>query len=68
MRMIDPAHPMYMPPKTVNLRLQELTTVVESADAAPTKQSYEVFNLLSSQTTDAVSRLKPLLDESCPRS
>src|SRR6185437_2661034 len=52
-RMINPAHPMYMPPKTVNMRLQELTTVVESADAAPTKQSYEVFNLLSRQTTEA---------------
>ncbi|MGH8199043.1 MAG: hypothetical protein ACREVO_01535 [Steroidobacteraceae bacterium] len=23
-RMIDPVHPMYMPPKTVSLRLQEL--------------------------------------------
>lgn len=65
-RMIDPAHPMYMPPKTVNIRLQELTTVVESADAAPTKQSYEVFNFLSSQTTAAMRRLKPLLDEQLP--
>ena len=65
-RMIDPAHPMYMRPKAVSLRLQELTTVVESADAPPTKQSYEVFNLLSSQTTDAVSRLQPLLDRELP--
>ena len=65
-RMINPAHPMYMPPKTVNIRLQELTTVVESADAAPTKQSYEVFDLLSSQTTEALNRLKPLLDEQLP--
>jgi hypothetical protein len=65
-RMINPAHPMYMPPKTVNLRLQELTTVVESADAAPTKQSYEVFNLLSHQAAEAMSRLKPLLDEQLP--
>jgi hypothetical protein len=65
-RMINPAHPMYMPPKTVNIRLQELTTVVESADAAPTKQSYEVFNLLSSRATAAVSQLKPLLHEQLP--
>lgn len=65
-RMIDPAHPMYMHPKTVSLRLQELTTVVESADATPTKQSYGVFNLLSSQTTAAVSRLQPLLNEELP--
>ena len=65
-RMIPPEHPMYMPPKTVNIRLQELTTVVESADAAPTKQSYEVFDLLSSQATEAMSRLKPLLDEQLP--
>ena len=65
-RMINPEHPMYMPPKTMNIRLQELTTVVESADAAPTKQSYEVFNLLSSQTAAAMSRLKPLLDEQLP--
>jgi hypothetical protein len=65
-RMINPAHPMYMPPKTVNIRLQELTTVVASADAAPTKQSYEVFDLLSSQTAQALSRLQPLLDEQLP--
>jgi len=65
-RMVDPAHPMYMHPKTVNMRLQELTTVVESADAAPTKQSYDVFNLLSSQTMDALSALKPLLDDQLP--
>jgi hypothetical protein len=65
-RMINPAHPMYMPPKTVNIRLQELTTVVESADAAPTKQSYEVFNLLSHQTAEAMTRLKPLVDQQLP--
>jgi hypothetical protein len=65
-RMIPPEHPMYMPPKTVNIRLQELTTVVESADAAPTKQSYEVFDLLSSQAAEAARRLKPLLDEQLP--
>jgi hypothetical protein len=65
-RMIDPSHPMYMPPKTVNLRLEELTTVVESADAPPTKQSYGVFDLLSSQTADAQSRLKPLLTGQLP--
>ena len=46
-RMINPAHPMIVPPKTLNLRLAELTTVVESADAVPTKQSYDVFDLLS---------------------
>jgi hypothetical protein len=65
-RMIDPAHPMYMPPKTVNMRLQELTTVVESADAAPTRQSYEVFDLLSRQATSALNRLQPLLDQQLP--
>ncbi|HEX5460189.1 MAG TPA: hypothetical protein VFX20_09475 [Steroidobacteraceae bacterium] len=65
-RMVDPAHPMYMHPKTVNMRLQELTTVVESADAAPTSQSYDVFNLLSGQTTDALKALKPMLDEQLP--
>jgi photosystem II stability/assembly factor-like uncharacterized protein len=66
-RMIDPAHPMYMHPKTVNIRLQELTTVVESADAAPTRQSYAVFNVLSGQMKDALSTLKPLLDEQLPK-
>jgi hypothetical protein len=65
-RTIDPAHPMYMHPKTVNMRLAELTTVVESADAAPTSQSYAVFDVLSKQTTDALKELKPLLATRLP--
>jgi hypothetical protein len=62
-RMIDPAHPAIAHPKTVNLRLAELTTVVEGADAAPTKQSYDVLDLLSSQETDAQNQLKPMLEQ-----
>jgi photosystem II stability/assembly factor-like uncharacterized protein len=65
-RLVNPAHPMFVGPKTINMRLAELTTVVESADAAPTKQSYGVFNLLSGQLTHALTRLKPMLDEHLP--
>lgn len=66
MRMINPAHPMFVPPKTVNMRLASLTSVVQSADAAPTRQDYEVFNLLSGQTTDALKQLKPILEKQLP--
>jgi photosystem II stability/assembly factor-like uncharacterized protein len=65
-RMIDPAHPMFVHPKTVNLRLAELTTVVEGSDAVPTRQSYDVFDLLSSQTADAQKHLKPILGDQLP--
>lgn len=65
-RMIDPAHPVFVPPKTVNLRLAELTTVVDSADGVPTQQSYDVFNLLSQQYTDALNQLKPILNQQVP--
>lgn len=65
-RMINPAHPMFAHSKTVDMRLEELTTVVESADAAPTQQSYAVFNLLSSQLQDAQKRLQPMLERQLP--
>lgn len=57
-RLIDHADTMMVPPKTVNIRLAALTTVVESADSAPTKQSYDVFNYLSGQVNDELSQLK----------
>lgn len=65
-RLVNPAHPMNVGPKTVNMRLAELTTVVGSADAVPTEQSYDVFNLLTGQATDALTKLKPLLDQQLP--
>jgi photosystem II stability/assembly factor-like uncharacterized protein len=57
-RIINHADTMMVPPKTVNIRLAALTTVVESADSAPTKQSYDVFTYLSGQANDAQSQLK----------
>lgn len=65
-RLVNPDHPMFVGPKTVNMRLEELTTVVESADAAPTKQSYDVFHLLSSQLQEAQEQLKPMLATQLP--
>jgi hypothetical protein len=65
-RMIDPAHPMFIHPKTSNLRLAELTTVVESSDAVPTAQSYQVLDVLSSEVTAAQKLLKPMLEEQLP--
>jgi photosystem II stability/assembly factor-like uncharacterized protein len=65
-RRVNPADPMIAPPKTVNIRLAALTAVVESSDAAPTKQSYEVFEALSGQVKDAQNQLEPILHRQLP--
>ena len=62
-RMINPVDPMMVHPKTLNIRLAALTTVVESADAVPTKQSYDVFDHLTGQVNDELNQLKPILAE-----
>ncbi len=56
-RLINHANPMMLPPKTLNIRLAALSTVVQSADSAPTKQSYEVFAYLSGQVSDDLKQL-----------
>ncbi len=66
LRMVNPADPMIAPPKTVNIRLAALTDVVESADAVPTKQSYDVFDVLSGQVNEAQNQLKPILEQQLP--
>ena len=65
-RMINPVDPMMVHPKTLNIRLAALTTVVESADAVPTKQSYDVFDYLTGQVNDELNQLKPILQQQLP--
>ena len=45
-------------PTRLNLKIASLTSVVASADAVPTQQSYEVFNELSARIDEQVERLK----------
>lgn len=49
-------------PSKLNAKLAELTSVVSSADSAPTVQSYDVFNLLSSQADSLIKRLQDVID------
>ncbi len=65
-RMINPVDSMMSHPKTLNIRLAALTTVVESADAVPTKQSYDVFNTLSGEFNDELNQLNPILEQQLP--
>ena len=65
-RLIDPTDPMMVHPKTLNIRLAALMSVVESADAVPTKQSYDVFDHLSGQVNDMLNRLKPIIQQQLP--
>ncbi len=43
-------------------KLYTLVPVIASADARPTKQSYEVFDKLAGQTDEQLARLRALLD------
>ena len=45
-------------PTRLNLKIASLTSVVASADAVPTQQSYEVFDELSARIDEQVERLK----------
>ncbi|HVC92060.1 MAG TPA: hypothetical protein VND64_00125 [Pirellulales bacterium] len=65
-RLINPTDSMMVPPKTLNIRLAELTTVVESADAAPTQQSYDVFKYLSGQANNELVQLKAVEQQQLP--
>ena len=48
-------------PIKLNNQIAALSGVVASTEAKPTKQSYEVFELLSAQLKAQTDRLQPLL-------
>jgi hypothetical protein len=56
-RLMGP-NPMFVPPKTLNIRLAALTSVVQAADAAPPKQAYDVFDSLSERVATQLAQLK----------
>ena len=56
-RMLGP-NPMFVPPKTLNIRLAALTAVAQSSDDRPTKQAYDVFEELSGQVSSQLTKLK----------
>ena len=64
-RLLGP-NPMRLPPKTLNIKLASLTAVVQSADEAPPRQAYEVFEDLSGRVAAQLSALKALEDHAVP--
>ena len=50
-------NPMNLPPQPLNNKLAALTLVVQSADTAPTRQSYAVFEELSARVTEQLRQL-----------
>ena len=50
-------------PQRLNAKLGELTFVVASADAAPTRQSYDVFDDLSARVETQIEKLQEVIDE-----
>jgi hypothetical protein len=53
-------------PARLNAKLIALTGVIASADAAPPKQAYEVFDYLSAQVDAQLAQLKTLLETDLP--
>ena len=53
-------------PIKLNNRLAALAGVVESADAAPTRQSYEVFDMLSRMAGEQLGKWKQVLSTDVP--
>ena len=49
-------------PARLNEKLAQLPAVVASADAAPTRQSREVFDSLSAQADAQIERLQEIVD------
>lgn len=49
-------------PARINAKLAALTGVVASADAAPTKQAYELFDHLAAQVSLELNRLRECID------
>ncbi len=64
-RLMGP-NPMLLPPKTLNIRLAALTSVVSSADEAPTRQAYDVFEDLSARADAQVKQLKDVITRQVP--
>ena len=52
----------FINPARLNEKLAQLISVVASADSAPTRQSYEVFDKLSAETDAQLSRLQEVID------
>ena len=50
-------------PSKLNLRIAALVDAVASADAAPAKQQYEVFDDLSARIEAQLARLKQIIDK-----
>jgi hypothetical protein len=65
-RLINRTDPIMVPPKALNIRLAALTTVVQSADSRPTKQSYDEFTYLSGQENDELNQLKMVEQQQLP--
>ena len=53
-------------PIRLNNKLAALTNTVASADAKPTKPSYDVFNELSGKLDEQLAKLKQVLDKDLP--
>ena len=59
-------NPMMLPPKTINIKLAQLTVFVGSADEAPPRQAYDVFEDLSSRAAAQLAQLKELERRNIP--
>lgn len=64
-RLLGP-NPMFVPPKTLNIKLAALTVVVESSDAAPTQQTVDVFNDLSGRLSTELTQLNEITTQEVP--
>ncbi len=65
-RLMGP-NPMFLPPKTLNIKFAALTVVVESSDTAPTQQALDVFNDLSGRLSSELNQLNGLVTQEVPR-
>ena len=61
-RLLGP-DPMFVPPKTLNIRLAALTSVVQSSDDRPPTQAYDVFDSLSQRVSAQLVLLKEVNDK-----
>jgi hypothetical protein len=53
-------------PIKLNNKLAALASTIASADARPTKQSYSVFNELSSKLDEQLAKLKQVIESDVP--
>ncbi len=54
---------MLVPPKTLNIKLASLTTIVGSVDDAPTRQMNDVFEDLSARAAAQLAKAKEVLEQ-----